>query len=223
MNYWYINIEIRVIFMVLLWEDEYRNIYKKRGWAEKSIESGILDFKQRFSFIFNVLKKHNVSKSAKISDFGCGVGMSGRILNKNGYHNLIGYEIDARDIQHAKDAYDYFYRQDCDSIKLEDSSIDVALVLNVIEHLKDPHGFLKRVNGALTENGIIFLSLPNTTFLRGVFGKNLICPEHLSYWSYDEFRKVLSDNGFIPRDGKPIGNIPLLTLCQTFIIYATKK
>ncbi len=182
----------------------------------------IRDWKQRSDILLDWIAKNNIPKNAKILDCGCGIGILGLILRENGYENTVGIDIDADNVKIARQNYKKVYQMDCDRISIK-SKFDVAVALNLIEHLNNPKLFLENVKSILNPSGIIILSLPNEIWFRKLFNKIPQDPTHKQSWSIFSFKKFLNKNGFQVFDMKPVGRVPVLLGCQTFMILARVK
>jgi 2-polyprenyl-3-methyl-5-hydroxy-6-metoxy-1,4-benzoquinol methylase len=193
----------------------YNSVLKNQ--SEGEINTGMRDFLQRSSILINWLKKYTKSKNPKILECGCGVGLYSKFLLDQGYKNIIGIDINTKSLKFAE-KFMKVKKIDCEKMDFPEKTFDVIIALNIIEHLHSPDKFLRKIKRILKKDGICVLSTPNTTLLRGIFGKNPIHPSHLQYWNYSKFVKILKANEFILLDSKPIGRIPFLSQCNTFMV-----
>lgn len=200
------------------WEEVYKFAHKH--FSQRDIEIGIKDWKQRSSILLYWLRKLKVSYKSKILDCGCGIGICCKILKENGYKKIIGIDIDKNKLDFAKQ-FCNVKRMNCENLNFPNKSFDVIIALNIIEHLRNPQKFLYEVKRILRTRGLLIISTPNTSLLRKLLGKTDLCPEHLHYWSYRKFIRLIKNNGFKVIDIKPIGRLPVLELCQTFMLVAS--
>lgn len=77
---------------------------------------------------------------------------------------------------------------------------DVVVMLDLLEHVRDPGMLLKKVNALLDVNGILALTTPDSGSLWARFwGKKwhaFVPPQHLFYFSSVNLKSLLEKNGF---------------------------
>lgn len=77
---------------------------------------------------------------------------------------------------------------------------DLITMGDVIEHVTDPAAAIKKANGLLAENGILWISTPNYesgfSRIRGFDDPMWLEPYHITYFCYRGFKKFLSEYGF---------------------------
>ncbi len=109
------------------------------------------------AFVINFLKKFG--KNIAILDIGCGEGVFIEELKKIGFQKIIGIDKNYS----SKDVI----RGDIMNLPFRDNSFDVALLLDVIEHL--PFEFqkngIREIKRVLKTNGILIVSVPNLAHL----------------------------------------------------------
>jgi SAM-dependent methyltransferase len=80
------------------------------------------------------------------------------------------------------------------------AAYDVLVLSNVLEHARDPKKVLVNVRGNLNPGGQLWISCPNSrSWLRKVFGRSWInwhVPFHISHFSAETLRRLLTDAGF---------------------------
>jgi SAM-dependent methyltransferase len=97
-------------------------------------------------------------------DVGCGAGGLGRALRGRGFAGrLAGIEPDPALADHAAAHYDRIHRIDIEAqgVPLPPGSVDVLVYGDVLEHLRDPWGVLKRDAGLLAPSGTLLVCVPN--------------------------------------------------------------
>lgn len=108
-------------------------------------------------FVINFLK--NFKKDIAILDIGCGEGVFIEELKKIGFQKIIGIDknYSSRDV----------IRGDILNLPLRENSFDVALLLDVIEHipLKFQKDAIREIKRILKNNGILIVSVPNLAHL----------------------------------------------------------
>ncbi len=83
---------------------------------------------------------------------------------------------------------------------MPDSSYDILVAIEVLEHLLDPAGFVRSAHRKLKPGGMMFLTTPN------VYSKQyyppkpntaVLCPlDHLNLFSERTLPRLLAQNGF---------------------------
>jgi SAM-dependent methyltransferase len=102
-----------------------------------------------------------------VLDAGCGEGYGSRLLAARAA-TVLGVDVAADVIEHARSAYPpgthpgvEFRAADLSRLPLADSSLDVVVCLQVIEHLADVDGFLAEVARVLRPGGEFVCATPN--------------------------------------------------------------
>ena len=156
----------------------------------------------------DLLKLGAYDFSAKtVLDIGCYQGANARYL-KNAFESVfyIGMEGNPIAVKNAYPEVDEMHETDLDRVDfsfLEGRQIDVVLLGDVIEHLKDPELFMAKLVRILHSDTRVFVSIPNiqyyeTFFLltvgrfprreRGIFDKT-----HLHYFTNRELRALVEE------------------------------
>ena len=92
-----------------------------------------------------------------------------------------------------------------EDFKFKTGSFDAVNLGDIIEHVKDPEGFLKECLRVLKKNGVLFVSTPNTNSLfpkitrwiyerLGIMWSHPTPPYHLFDFSDENLRRVLERN-----------------------------
>lgn len=87
-----------------------------------------------------------------------------------------------------------------EDITFEDESFDAVVSFYVMEHVLDPHEFLKKIHRLLKPNGIAIIRVPHSEPLMPLFrllGRSILqAPMHLNDFSPRSFNKLASNIGF---------------------------
>jgi SAM-dependent methyltransferase len=81
-----------------------------------------------------------------------------------------------------------------DQIPLKDESIDIAIGLALIEHLRDPNHFLAEVQRILKKGGALWLDTPDIEACGTAFWND---PTHVHPYTRNSLRVLLEMNGFV--------------------------
>ena len=143
-----------------------------------------------------------------VLDIGCGEGFFAAELVKDG-NRVTG--IDDRAAP-ANPVFERYFTADLDGgiapvlEQLDSQRFERILLLDVLEHLKNPGQILKQCHGALKREGFLVVSLPNvaniTTRLMLLFGRfsyqerGILDKTHLRFFTRKSARRLLEDNGY---------------------------
>lgn len=138
--------------------------------------------------------------TGRILDVGFGAGTLLRAARARGW-NTFGIELSKAAVDLGrKNAIGEVHHGDFLTHPFPDSSFDVIVMSELIEHLPDPMPFLGRAAAALRRGGMLYLTTPHA---RGVSGRFLGAswsvmrpPEHLQLFSVASMRSCLSRAGF---------------------------
>ena len=178
------------------------------------------DGKGRVEFCANFLKStEKFSSDMKILDVGCGRGTLGHYINSDVC--LYGVDI-SKDA--AEEARSIYYQADCVDLNREElpygkNLFDMAVTLDVIEHVFDPLSFLKEIHRVLKPGGELVLSTPNIlneNLLKSLV-RNRKFPKtsgdlfpydggHIHFFTYQDIYDILMDAGFNSKPVGPLGN-----------------
>lgn len=143
----------------------------------------------------------------RVLDMGCAMGGYGRAL-KQLYPDILltGVELNPILAQSAEPYYDKIIRCHAEKANLE-GTFDLVNCGDILEHLADPWGMLKRINSLLQHRGYLVLSIPNVghwsvvrDLLKGTFQyvpSGLLCVSHLRWFTESSIRNAVEDTGFI--------------------------
>ncbi len=108
-----------------------------------------------------------VPESAKrVLDVGCGAGFFGHEVKRIRGAEVWGVEIDETAAATAVENLDRVLVGDIHLLmsSIPDDYFDCVTFNDVLEHLVDPYGVLRRVKGKLRKGGVIVASLPNIRY-----------------------------------------------------------
>jgi 2-polyprenyl-3-methyl-5-hydroxy-6-metoxy-1,4-benzoquinol methylase len=98
----------------------------------------------------------------RVLDVGCSSGYLARRLAERGA-TVVGIDADERAAEEARSVCEQVLVGDVETMELPfgDASFDVVLCGDVLEHLRDPDAFLRRVRPFLRAGGRLVLTTPN--------------------------------------------------------------
>ena len=176
-----------------------------REWADAEYTAGayhdyvaarpmkIRHFEERLADVGDRLKP------GRLLDIGCSCGYFLEVAASRGF-DVQGVEFSRSAIAAASPAVrDRIFEGTLDSLPV-DGLFDVASAFDLIEHVPDPNGFLRRCATLLKPGGTILISTPDTRhFLRFLMGSRwpMLQPmQHLSLFSGRSLERALRDAGF---------------------------
>lgn len=127
-------------------------------------------------------------KGKSVVDIACGIGMGTQLLRDAGATQVIGVDKDASALDYAREEYQdcIFVKSDAQHLPLDNSSADIIVSFETIEHLEDPARFLKECKRVLKSGGLFICSTPNRS-VNSWWGSN---PYHLREFLPEEFLQL---------------------------------
>jgi 2-polyprenyl-3-methyl-5-hydroxy-6-metoxy-1,4-benzoquinol methylase len=151
-------------------EEEMNELYTRGYYQRKSIFPLVKGFfprlrslvcDLRFQKIYNILEK-----KARILDVGCGTGELLTVFERKGYECYgLDTSEDAFELAKAnlgRKACTHIFNRELRECHFPNSSFDLILLSHVIEHLPNPSKELKEIHRILADDGILFISTPNS-------------------------------------------------------------
>jgi len=137
-----------------------------------------------------------VTESSKLLDVGAGTGHLARSLKKR----LPGIEIlcveESESLRNQLDQPSFAVATNLDSIS-SNRSFNAVLLIEVIEHVPDPVGFLDHLKRCLDLEGRIFLTTPCGELRNGSRTTNAYdTPEHVQFFTEKSLRLAVKKAGF---------------------------
>ncbi|MGL5694998.1 MAG: methyltransferase domain-containing protein [Peptostreptococcaceae bacterium] len=145
------------------------DLYYNIGYLDKNKFKNKWGFDPLYSLSIRteILDKLSIDSSSTVNilEIGCACG-STLLKLKEIYKecNLYGFDInkESTDIaKHIDNANIQCADIENDDISLEENKFDLVILLDVLEHLKDPWELMKKVKKSLKKDGQIIISLPN--------------------------------------------------------------
>lgn len=150
-------------------------------------------------FIRQIVETVQSLKINSILDAGCGEGLiMHNIIKKIPEIKINGFDISNSALKNAKKILpsSYFFQGDITNIKLFDNFYDLAIALEILEHLENPEAALKELKRATKKYCLISVPWEPFFSLGNLFcGKNIKQlgrdKEHLQFWSKKEIVGVV--------------------------------
>lgn len=143
-------------------------------------------------FTCDILKQQ-CSSTAKILDVGCSTGHLLHLLQKHGFKDLQGVDPAPKAREAALEQFGLSVTTASINAFKPKEKYDLIILSAVLEHLSDVSGSLRKIGSWLTENGSIFISVPDAEH----FYKNFEEPfgefstEHINFFSQASLYRAL--------------------------------
>lgn len=138
-------------------------------------------------------------KGGRALDLGCGSGAYLLLLKNIGWE-VIGVDIGNNAAEEVKEASIPVLIGQLKSLPLERGSFHVITLWHVLEHLHYPLQTLQELSHLLTDNGSLFIEVPNSaSIVTKVFRSNWFAwdlPRHLYHFSPMSLSRLLKKAGF---------------------------
>jgi 2-polyprenyl-3-methyl-5-hydroxy-6-metoxy-1,4-benzoquinol methylase len=144
-----------------------------------------IDHMVRYAFTSNFIK------DKKVLDITCGSGYGSQFMALQGAEKVVGVDIDANSIEHARKYYQHpnisYIESDAHNVsELEDASFDIVISFETIEHLQFPRDFLLELRRLLKPDGQLIISCPND-----YRSSPWISQYHIHKFRFTEFRDII--------------------------------
>ena len=125
--------------------------------------------------VADLIRRYVGPPPRRLVDVGCGLGFYGRGLLADGY-DWMGAEVDGDDCAELTRLGVPHHRVDGRTLPFADGAFDAALCIEVLEHIDEPHGFLREVKRVAPRQ--LLVSVPNCELL-GYLHDHLATPWHM--------------------------------------------
>jgi len=126
-----------------------------------------------------------------VLDIGCGTGYGCKILSSRAA-SVVGIDYSAEAIEFCRKNFAApnieFLQMDAKELMI-DRRFDVAITFQVIEHLRDPAGFIGTIKRIVAPHGTIIITTPN---VRTPTNDSHANPFHYSEMNCEQFNKLLT-------------------------------
>src|SRR3954454_19659677 len=135
-----------------------------------------------------------LARGKRVLDAGCGAGYGSAELAHAG-QSVVGIDCAADAVGFARENYRLpnlqFEQASCTALPHKDSSFDLVVGFEVIEHLDNWRDFLREVRRVLAPNGQFIVSTPNKLYYTESRGPDGANPFHVHEFEFEEFRQEL--------------------------------
>jgi ubiquinone/menaquinone biosynthesis C-methylase UbiE len=194
-------------------KEQYNELWQKKLNDPKWLKN---DGKGRVEYCAKYLEKNfKFNGNTKLLDVGCGRGTLAHYLDAEVC--LYGIDISEKAISEARKVYKQadVVELNIEKLPYEDDFFDLAITLDVLEHVFDPLFFIREVYRVIKPGGELILSTPNilNENLLKSFVRNRRFPKtsedsvlydggHIHFFTYQDVFDLIKDVGF---NSTPIG------------------
>lgn len=145
------------------------------------------------------IEKENLSKSARILDFGCGSGRTLKMFRRLGYENSVGVDVSPNSMKLCeKNGFvvgkDVFLAKE-EGTSFKDKTFDLVFADGVLEHFEDFKPIAKEM--CRLSKKYVLITQPNHFSLYGkILRKTDRKPVHEYTYRIADFEKAFMKNGF---------------------------
>jgi SAM-dependent methyltransferase len=138
-----------------------------------------------------------MAPSSKVLDAGCGIGYGSQLLADHAA-SVCAVDVDVATLDYARRYWNHpvisHETQDLHFLQFADATVfDAIVAFEVVEHLIEPRLFLRRARQVLSEQGRLFLSVPNEKVIPHTVELN---PFHIRHYTPGEIASLLEECGY---------------------------
>jgi 2-polyprenyl-3-methyl-5-hydroxy-6-metoxy-1,4-benzoquinol methylase len=213
-------------------EEELAAIYTEEYYKSKdSLERGYSDYLEDRSNITKTAARRledieRFKALGSLLDVGCAFGFFLGVAQDRGWA-ATGIEISQFAAEYAaKELHFNVINHNIESWECQPGSYDVITMWDLLEHLRDPLGTLRKLASALKEDGILALSTPNVESLPAKVMKEKwlgwrLQNEHLYYFSHTTLDRTLRSAGLVVIKRMHIGkHVPFQLFIDRLWLYS---
>jgi len=146
-------------------------------------QSNSVQFKDHMFKMFKILKK-NFSKNSKLVEVGCGKGEFLSIVRNEKYFQYQGYDLTYQG--NDKNIFKRYLN------KTDRIQADIVVLRHVLEHIKEPHIFLKKMKKIFGDTKI-FIEVPNFEWIIKNNAFYDITYEHVNYFNKKSLSSIFNN------------------------------
>jgi SAM-dependent methyltransferase len=172
--------------------------YYARYWINtKNIRNGDLKIRRLKRILRRFLRHAN---GKRFLDIGCNTGFGVEAARRLGY-DATGVDVSDEAIDIAASLYPHnrFLKGTAQAFAGKGENFDAILCREVIEHMPEVHSFMQALRSLMKVGGVLWLTTPDAGHFRVPKDfpawKEVIPPEHLSFFNVESLRKLLGEYG----------------------------
>ncbi|HEY9075042.1 MAG TPA: class I SAM-dependent methyltransferase [Anaerolineaceae bacterium] len=154
---------------------------------------------ERLSLIASHLMKFIPKPDSQILEIGCSTGTLLSILKNNGFSNVVGADPSPACAQAADRLYGIkVFPNALSDMVIEDESIEVMILVGVLEHIRDLDVVLQKCWKMLAHQGLLYIVVPDAS--RYFEGDDApfqeFSVEHINFFGPDSLSNLMVRNGY---------------------------
>jgi SAM-dependent methyltransferase len=176
------------------YDDVSKYTYDQRNGVESSFDtSRFKDITRRITGRF--------PKNSHILDFGCATGGLLFQLKQEGYSSILGMDRSAAAADIAKRLYGVPVINDSlSNIKNRSNSLDLAILVGVLEHLCDINELMSGLGALVKDQGYLYIETPDVEGFAACMDMPFqqFSVEHINFFSNLSLTRLMAGHGFAP-------------------------
>jgi SAM-dependent methyltransferase len=176
------------------------DLYTSGEYFKNNPDWDIADAKWKTEVIFSLLQKNNI-EATEVMEIGCGAGANlAELAQKDGrIKKLTGYDISPQAIELAnKNSSDRINFINADLAANENIKTELMLVIDVVEHVDDYYGFLRKLK---PKSDYFVFHIPLDLSCRTIMKPQVILQQrravgHIHYYTTEMVKWSLQDTGY---------------------------
>ncbi|MBD3310353.1 methyltransferase domain-containing protein [Candidatus Woesearchaeota archaeon] len=161
------------------------------------------DDRKTFRKRLRLLKRFVKKRDARVLDVGCNIGTFMLEMKRQEGWKPMGIDLNKGSIEHCRKMGLDARCSTFDDVKLPDSSFDLIVMNDFLEHVHSPTKALQKANQLLKRGGNLFITTPDIgSLVARLSGKrwvHLKPDEHIYFFSQKTIKKMLKKTGFSVR------------------------
>lgn len=148
-----------------------------------------------------IRRYRHLAPGKRFIDFGCNIGTAVEAATRLGL-DAYGVDIDEESVGIAEREYPrgHYRAGSPESLPADWKDFDFAFMIEVIEHLPDPHAYVEAMKARLRPGALLYLTTPDAGHWRVprdfVKWHEVFPPQHLHFFTRDAMRRILTAHGF---------------------------
>jgi 2-polyprenyl-3-methyl-5-hydroxy-6-metoxy-1,4-benzoquinol methylase len=148
-----------------------------------------------------IRRYRHLAPGNRFIDFGCNIGTAVEAATRLGL-DAYGVDIDEESVGIARREYPggQYHAGSPESLPAGWKDFDFAFMIEVVEHLPDPHAYVEAMKARLKPGALLYLTTPDAGHWRVprdfTRWHEVFPPQHLHYFTKDAMRRFLTAHGF---------------------------